>query len=170
MQLVVQLHDLPVTVKEPTPDYPLHPRGCQTRCGAFLGYRFTAVTPVVGLAVRRGRGSACRQSRHPRWEDRSVELEHGEHDRKGLGEWLAGAGFDLPEAHPLARDVSPPPHPRFTPPDRTTALPPPRPPGGGAAGGAGAGLSGRAARRGARGGGRRRRAWGAPTPRLSTER
>src|SRR5258708_11162955 len=122
MQLVVQLHDLPVTVKEPTPDYPLHPRGCQTRCGAFLGYRFTAVTPVVGLAVRRSRGSACRQSRHPRWEDRSVELEHGEHDRKGLGEWLAGAGFDLREAHPLALDVAPRPYERVTAPGGPTAI------------------------------------------------
>jgi N-acetylmuramate 1-kinase len=51
-----------------------------------------------------------------------VELERGEHDRKELGEWLAGAGFDLREIHPLAGDVSPRHYERLTAADGSTAV------------------------------------------------
>ena len=51
-----------------------------------------------------------------------MELERGEHDRKELGEWLAGAGFDLREVHPLAGDVSPRRYERLTAADGSTAV------------------------------------------------
>jgi N-acetylmuramate 1-kinase len=51
-----------------------------------------------------------------------VEPQRGEHDRIELGEWLAGAGFDLREVHPLAGDVSPRLYERLTAADGTTAI------------------------------------------------
>src|SRR5579864_3355545 len=51
-----------------------------------------------------------------------VEPRRGEHDRTELGEWLAGAGFDLREVHPLAGDVSPRRYERLTAGDGTTAI------------------------------------------------
>jgi aminoglycoside/choline kinase family phosphotransferase len=51
-----------------------------------------------------------------------VEPERGEHDRRDLGEWLAGAGFELREVHPLAGDVSPRRYERLTATDGATAI------------------------------------------------
>jgi N-acetylmuramate 1-kinase len=51
-----------------------------------------------------------------------VEPAREAHDRKELGEWLAGAGFELREAHPLAGDVSPRRYERLTAADGATAI------------------------------------------------
>ena len=51
-----------------------------------------------------------------------MEPARAEHDRIELGAWLAGAGFDLREAHPLAGDVSPRRYERLTAKDGTTAI------------------------------------------------
>ena len=51
-----------------------------------------------------------------------MEPERREHDRKDLGEWLAGAGFELREVHPLAGDVSPRRYERLIATDGSTAI------------------------------------------------
>jgi len=51
-----------------------------------------------------------------------VELTREEPDRRELGEWLAGAGFEVREVHPLAGDVSPRRYERLTAADGTTTI------------------------------------------------
>ncbi|HYL06551.1 MAG TPA: phosphotransferase [Thermoanaerobaculia bacterium] len=51
-----------------------------------------------------------------------MELERGEHDRKALAEWLAGVGFEVRLARPLAGDVSPRRYERLTAADGSTAV------------------------------------------------
>ncbi|MBV8202524.1 MAG: phosphotransferase [Acidobacteria bacterium] len=51
-----------------------------------------------------------------------MELERGEHDRKALDEWLAGAGFEVIARHHLPGDVSPRRYERLTGAGGTTAI------------------------------------------------
>ena len=51
-----------------------------------------------------------------------MELTREEPDRSELGKWLAGAGFDVREVHPLAGDVSPRRYERMTAADGTTTI------------------------------------------------
>jgi hypothetical protein len=51
-----------------------------------------------------------------------VELERGEHDRRALDGWLAGVGFEVRHARPLAGDVSPRRYERLTAADGSTAV------------------------------------------------